>query len=178
MTLHSKRTREAHPVSYVLHVFTAAKGVLAGDDFVTRARVARNWIGTLGIEEVMYIMAEIDSTGEVLDGKRRHVLRIPGDKPLEVDAFWSVTLYRRADCLLGANPIGRHSIGDRTHGMHRDTDGGLSIAIQAHPPGAESNWLSAPEEPFYLVLRLYQPRSAHIDSTFVYPPVVCVDKRP
>lgn len=146
-----------------------------GDDFMTRARVARNWIGTLGIEEAMYIMAEVDSAGDVLDGARRYVLRFPGDRPLEVDSFWSVTLYRRADCLLAANPIGRHSIGDRTRGLRRDPDGGLSIAIQAASPGAESNWLPAPEEPFYLVLRLYQPRSAHLESRFRYPPVVRVD---
>src|SRR5690606_12235718 len=31
------------------------------DDIVTRARVARNWIGTLGIDEAMYIMAEVDA---------------------------------------------------------------------------------------------------------------------
>src|SRR5690606_13256088 len=86
-----------------------------------------------------------------------------------------VTLYRRADCLLAANPMGRHSIGDRTQGLHRDPDGGLSIAIQAQAPADESNWLPAPEEPFYLVLRLYQPRRAHTEPTFAYPPVVRVD---
>jgi len=137
--------------------------------------VARNWIGTRGIEEAMYIMAEVDAAGEELDGQRCYVLRFPGDRPLEVDSFWSVTLYRRADCLLAANPMGRHSIGDRTQGLHRDPDGGLSIAIQAQAPADESNWLPAPEEPFYLVLRLYQPRRAHTESTFAYPPVVRVD---
>lgn len=146
-----------------------------GDDFLTRARVARNWIGTLGVEEAMYIMAEVDAQGQELDGTHRYVLRFPGDAPLQVDSFWSVTLYRRADCLLAPNPIGRHSIGDRTRGLQRDPDGGLSIDIQAEPGGPGRNWLPAPPgEPFYLVLRLYQPRRAHLEGTFRYPPVVRV----
>ncbi|RZJ26248.1 MAG: DUF1254 domain-containing protein [Haliea sp.] len=143
-----------------------------GDDFATRARVARNWIGTLGIEEAMYLMAEVDAEGEVLHGAHRYVLRFAGDAPLEVDAFWSVTLYQREDCLLAPNPINRHSIGDRTRGLVRDADGGLTLAIQAGDPGAGSNWLPAPAgKAFYLTLRLYQPRRSHLEGSFRYPPV-------
>ncbi|GAB1578744.1 acetate--CoA ligase family protein [Bordetella petrii] len=143
-----------------------------GDDIVTRARVARNWIGTLGIDEAMYIMAEVDADGAPLTGSHRYVLRFPPAGGPQVGAFWSITLYRRSDCLLAANPIGRHSIGDRTPGLLRDADGGLSIAIQADDPGAGQNWLPAPAgEGFYLTLRLYQPQRAHLDGTFAYPPV-------
>jgi hypothetical protein len=143
-----------------------------GEDFATRARVARNWIGTLGIEEAMYIMAEVDAAGDALDGANRYVLRFPVDAQPQVDAFWSITLYSRDDCLLVANPIGRHSIGDRTRGLHRDPDGGLTITIQADEPGPGKNWLPAPSgKPFYLTLRLYQPRAAHLEGTFSYPPV-------
>jgi acetate---CoA ligase (ADP-forming) len=144
-----------------------------GEDFATRARVARNWIGTLGVEEAMYVMAEVDAQGRVLDGTHRYALRFPAGEMPEVDAFWSVTLYRRADCLLAANPIGRHSIGDRTRGLLRDADGGLTIAIQADDPGPGKNWLPAPAgEAFYLALRLFQPRRAHLEGAFRYPPVV------
>lgn len=147
-----------------------------GRDFATRARVARNWIGTLGIEEAMYIMAEVDAAGAELDGSFRYLLRFPAGAPLQVDAFWSITLYQRKDCLLAANPLGRHSIGDRTRGLRLDADGGLDIAIQADDPGEGRNWLPAPAgEAFYLVLRLYQPRSAHLEGRFNYPPVQRVD---
>jgi acyl-CoA synthetase (NDP forming) len=147
-----------------------------GDDFETRARVARNWIGTLGIEEAMYIMAEVDACGEALTGARRYVLRFPPGGGPQVDAFWSITLYRRSDCLLVANPIGRQSIGDRTPGLQYDPDGGLSVSIQADDPGPGQNWLPAPAgEGFYLVLRLYQPQGTHLDGAFAYPPVRQVD---
>jgi acyl-CoA synthetase (NDP forming) len=147
-----------------------------GDDYLTRARVARNWIGTLGIEEAMYIMAEVDADGAALTGARRYVLRFAPDNALQVGAFWSITLYRRSDCLLVANSIGRHSIGDRTQGLLRDADGGLSICIQADDPGPGRNWLPAPAgEGFYLTLRLYQPQRPHLEGTFVYPPVRRLD---
>jgi acyl-CoA synthetase (NDP forming) len=147
-----------------------------GDDFETRARVARNWIGTLGVDEAMYIMAEVDACGEALTGARRYVLRFPPGGGPQVDAFWSITLYRRSDCLLVANAIGRHSVGDRTPGLQRDPDGGLSVVIQADDPGPGKNWLPAPSgEGFYLVLRLYQPQITHLDGTFDYPPVRRVD---
>ncbi|NYT36567.1 DUF1254 domain-containing protein [Allopusillimonas soli] len=143
-----------------------------GDDILTRARVARNWIGTLGIDEAMYIMAEVDAQGEALSGARRYVLRFAPDAKPQVGAFWSITLYRRSDCLLVANPIGRHSIGDRTRGLVDDADGGLSIFIQADDPGPDGNWLPAPAgEGFYLTMRLYHPGRAHLEATFDYPPL-------
>jgi len=154
--------------------WTTAINIRTGfeDDIVTRARVARNWIGTLGIDEAMYIMAEVDARDEALTGERRYVLRFaPGEGP-KVDAFWSITLYRRSDCLLVANPINRYSIGDRTQGLRRDTDGGLSIAIQADNPGLGKNWLPTPPgEHFYLTLRLYQPQRPHLEGTFSYPAI-------
>jgi acyl-CoA synthetase (NDP forming) len=144
-----------------------------GRDFLTRARVARNWIGTLGIEEAMYVMAEVDADGKELNGGSRYVLRFAPQARLQVDAFWSITLYDRKHCLLVANPIGRHSIGDRTRGLLPDADGGLSIAIQAEDPGEGRNWLpSPPGEGFYLALRLYMPRAPHLEGSFAYPPVV------
>jgi len=147
-----------------------------GDDILTRARVARNWIGTLGIDEAMYIMAEVDAEGEALSGARRYVLRFPPNAGPQVGAFWSITLYRRSDCLLVANPIDRHSIGDRTRGLRHDADGGLRISIQAEDPGPDENWLPAPPgEGFYLTMRLYQPARSHLEGKFVYPPLRRLD---
>ena len=93
----------------------------------------------------------------------------PGAGP-RVGAFWSLTMYRRSDCLLVANPIGRCSIGDRTPGLRPDPDGGLTIRLQAADPGPGHNWLPAPAgEPFYVVLRLYQPRRVHLELRYPYP---------
>jgi hypothetical protein len=143
-----------------------------GDDLLTRARVARNLIGALGMDEAMYPTAEVDANGEPLSGHHAYELRFaPGAAP-QVDAFWSLTMYRRSDCLFVANPIGRYSIGDRTPGLRRESDGSLAIRLQADDPGAAHNWLPAPAgELFYVVLRLYQPRAAHLEFRYDYPPI-------
>lgn len=147
-----------------------------GDQVLLRARVARNLIGALGIEEAMYPVADVDAQGRPLDGAQRYELYFaPGAAP-QVDAFWSLTLYRKSDCLLVDNAIDRYSLGDRTPGLHWESDGGLRIAIQSDAPAApHANWLPAPREPFYLTLRLYQPRQPHLDFAFAYPPLVRID---
>lgn len=142
-----------------------------GEDFLTRARVARNMIGALGIEEAMYVVAEVDADGAALDGRDRYELRFSAGQAPQVDAFWSLTMYRKSDCLLVDNALDRYSIGDRTAGLHWDEDGALRIRIQASDPGPGCNWLPAPAEPFYLTLRLYQPREEHTDLRFRYPPL-------
>ena len=143
-----------------------------GDDHLTRARIARNFIGALGVEEAMYPTAEVDARGEPLHGSQRYELRFAPGRGLKVDAFWSLTMYRRSDCLLVANPIHRYSIGDRTRGLLHDADGGLAIRLQADDPGPGFNWLPTPKgEAFYVVLRLYQPRAEHLALRFDYPPI-------
>jgi hypothetical protein len=143
-----------------------------GDDHRTRARVARNFIGALGVEEAMYPTAEVDAHGAPLDGSRRYALHFAPGRGPKVGAFWSLTMYRRSDCLFVANPIHRYSIGDRTPGLIHDAAGGLTIRLQAQDPGPGVNWLPAPEgDLFYVVLRLYQPRAEHLELRFDYPPI-------
>ena len=143
-----------------------------GDDVLARARIARNFIGALGMEEAMYPTAEVDADGEPLHGAHAYELRFAAGALPQVDAFWSLTLYRRSDCQFVANAIGRHSIGDRTPGLQRDADGSLAIRLQADDPGPGCNWLPAPPaERFYVVLRLYQPRSEHLEFRYCYPPL-------
>lgn len=143
-----------------------------GNDYLTRARIARNFIGALGVEEAMYPTAEVDAGGAPLDGSQRYELRFAPGKGLKVGAFWSLTMYRRSDCLFVANPIDRYSIGDRTPGLRHDTDGSLALRLQAENPGPGVNWLPAPKgELFYVVLRLYQPHADHLELRFDYPPI-------
>lgn len=143
-----------------------------GTNWHQRALVARNYIGALGIEEAMYLMADVDSGGALLDGHRRYRLHFAHDAQPAVDGFWSLTMYRKSDCLLVDNPAGRYSVGDRTPGLKYDADGGLTIVIGHAPPAEPANWLPAPAEPFYLSLRLYLPRTTHIERSFSYPPIV------
>jgi hypothetical protein len=144
----------------------------AGDDFLLRAA----WQSLLGIvdndpEEAVYVGGYTDGDGEPLTGANRYEMHFaPGQEP-PVDAFWSLTMY--ANYNLVPNPIDRYSLGDRSKGMKRDTDGGLTIYIQHDSPGEEkeSNWLPAPEGTFNLFMRMYQPRQEVIDAKWAAPPV-------
>lgn len=140
-------------------------------DWLTRAHVARSYIGILGAQEVLYLLAFRDSDGQPLDGQRSYQLRFaPGGLP-QVDAFWSLTLYRKSDYLFDDNPMQRYAIGDRSQGLAFDDDGGLTLHFGHHPPAQMSNWLPAPAAPFYLALRLYLPGQVHQQHQYNYPAI-------
>ncbi len=128
-----------------------------GSNYLTRALTAYKGLGALDSEEAVYAMGDFDADKQPLHGSARYLLRFePGDLP-PVDAFWSITLYD-ADRFLYANPLERYAIGDRTSGLQRDPDGGLTLLVCHQPPANTSNWLPCPAGSFYLILRLYCPR--------------------
>ncbi|ATA56802.1 hypothetical protein CKY39_28960 [Variovorax boronicumulans] len=145
-----------------------------GDDHLARALIALKYIGMLESREATYPMAWHDATGEALTGQRRYTLRFAPDALPPVDAFWSLTMYDTRDYMLVDNPIDRYAIGDRTPGLRRDADGGLTLHIQHAPPegeAARANWLPAPEGSFYLCLRAYVPRAELLDGRYQLPPL-------
>jgi hypothetical protein len=63
--------------------------------------------------------------------------------------------------LLIENPINRYLINSpMLSGMKKNPDGSLTMYIQKDSPGKakESNWLPAPNDTIYLVMRLYWPK--------------------
>jgi len=143
-----------------------------GTSYLVRALAARAGLWGNHGYEAAYPMTYTDGDGDPLDGRNRYTLRIEQDPP--VDAFWSVTMYDLPDFYLVANPIGRYSIGDRTPGLRRDSDGSLTIVIQHDQPADTGNWLPAPAAPFRPIMRLYQPRAALLDGTYQIPPITKV----
>jgi hypothetical protein len=143
-----------------------------GPDYLT----FRSMGALLGIygnssEEAMYASQQTGPDGQVLDGRRRWVLRFePGQLP-PVSEFWSVTMYNLPERLLVKNAINRYSIGDRTPGLKLGADGSLEIYIQNDNPGAAkaSNWLPAPAGPFFFVARLYGPQDPALKGTWTLP---------
>jgi hypothetical protein len=145
-----------------------------GSHYALRAEVARNYIGALGVEEAMYLMADCDADGLPLDGTHQYELVFPAQGLPQVGAFWSLTMYRKADCMLAENPLQRYSLGDRSPGLRTAPDGSLRIVLGGRgpsDPACAGNWLPAPAEPFYVALRLYIPGTAHLERTFRYPAI-------
>jgi hypothetical protein len=128
-----------------------------GTDYLMRAIVAFRGLAALASDEAVYASSHLDADLQPLDGCNLYSLRFaPGGLP-PVDAFWSVTLYGE-DFFLHPNAQGRFAIGDRTPGLRRDADGGVTLLFGHAEQPDNPNWLPAPAGPFSLSLRLYHPR--------------------
>ncbi|MGB5767852.1 MAG: DUF1254 domain-containing protein, partial [Arenicellales bacterium] len=132
-------------------------------DWLKRAAGAMGGIyGNDGIE-AMYPMTRTDATGEKLDGsKHNYTLTFTAGKLPPVNAFWSVTMYDGKTQLLIENPINRYLINSpMLPNMKMNEDSSLTLYIQKESPGKdkEANWLPAPNDEIYLVMRLYWPKT-------------------
>lgn len=147
------------------------------DDFLLRASLqCLGGIIANDPAEAVYFNTAFDGSGRPLDGSKRYTLHFaPGHLP-KVEGFWSITLYDPTYNLT-PNPINRYAIRDRTAGLKRDADGGLTIYLQNSSPGPdkESNWLPTTQSGvFLLVLRTYIPGKDILEQTYAVPPVTPV----
>lgn len=113
-------------------------------------------------QQANYLTMPADANGQPLDGsKATYSLTFPKGQLPPVKYFWSVTLYRLPERMLVDNPLDRYSIGSTTPGLKENADGSLTIYVSAKSPGKdkESNWLPAPEGPFWTLMRAYGPSS-------------------
>lgn len=144
-------------------------GALFGDrafyngDWLMRAAAAKGGIYGNDAAEAVYPMARSDINGETLDGsKHNYTLTFPAGQLPPVNAFWSVTMYDGKSQLLIQNPINRYLINSpMLSNMKKNTDESLTLYIQKDSPGTdkEANWLPAPNDTIYLVMRLYWPKT-------------------
>jgi len=146
--------------------------VTSGDFFGTRDHLKGNYLyryagANMGIfgnsaEEANYIGYFVDKDGKPVDtSKTDYTLHFDKGALPPADAFWSLTLYNGKNKLLVANPLNRYLINSRMlPDLKLDADGGLTLYVQQKAPAEElqSNWLPAPNGPFYGVLRLYLPQ--------------------
>ena len=72
-------------------------------------------------------------------------------------------MYYGKSQLMVENPINRYLVNSAmVSDMKKDADGSVAIHIQKDSPGKDkqANWLPAPNETAYLVMRLYWPKPA------------------
>ena len=126
--------------------------------------------------EAMYPMVMHDKSGGRLTGAHKYVLRFAKDELPPVKAFWSMTAYGM-DFNLIDNPTNRYSRGDRSPGLKRDADGGLTLYVQNEAPGSdkEANWLPVGTGEFFMILRLYLPKPEAVSKQWVPPALERLD---
>ncbi|MCP8899503.1 DUF1254 domain-containing protein [Gilvimarinus xylanilyticus] len=145
-----------------------------GQNYLFRSAVAYKFIYTNSPEEAIYPIAEADGNNRPLDGSQHnYVLRFAADELPPVKAFWSMTMYHSDTRLMVKNPIQRYSIGDRTPGLQYDEDGSLTLYLQKDSPGEDlqSNWLPAPDGPFYIIARMYIPKAEALNGDYRLPAI-------
>ncbi len=140
-------------------------------DWLKRAEAAKAGIYGNDAVEAMYPLTTALPNGEPLDGsKYKYTLTFPADQFPPVNAFWSVTMYDGKTQLLIKNPINRYLINSpMLTNMKKNADDSLTLYIQKDSPGKdkESNWLPAPNDLIYLVMRLYWPKT---EAPSILPP--------
>ncbi|WPR77666.1 DUF1254 domain-containing protein [Algoriphagus sp. NG3] len=145
-------------------------------------RAAAVMVGIYGNDmvEAFYPVAYVDMDDEVLDGSKHHYkIEFTKDEIPPAKYFWSITLYNKhADGVGGymsENEINRYLINSSTEGLKYDQDGGFRVYVQHETPTKEdekSNWLPAPDEPFYLMLRVYGPETSALEGSWEPPGIV------
>jgi hypothetical protein len=165
---------------------TDAGEYTSGDMFGTREFLDNNYlfrmaaakIGLYGNsrEEAFYPIYMLDADGAGLDASQYHYTLTLEKAPYPVaKAFWSVTMYDGKSQLLIDNPLSRYLINSpMLESLQRNPDGkSVTLYLQKDPPDSdrESNWLPAPNGPFYVVMRLYIPGPEVIDGTWVRPEI-------
>ena len=125
-------------------------------------------------QETKYYYKDVDAAGERLNGARRYAVTFPKDQTPPVNGFCSLTMYN-AEHFFVPNEIGRYSVGTKNKDLQFNSDGSLTIYVQAEAPSDKRqrvNWLPAPKDgDFSLYVRAYWPRTPVMDGSWTPPPV-------
>jgi hypothetical protein len=145
-----------------------------GTNYLRRAAVAWLGLGANLPSDALYPITHVDSDRKPLNGSSSYLLHFEVGETPPVHAFWSLTMYNDRQFFVD-NPLDRYAISDRDP-LEFNADGSLDLLIQHTRPveRVESNWLPAPAGDFNLILRMYWPRAAALDGTWVPPPVTRV----
>ena len=144
-----------------------------GTDYFARTAVAKSNILVNAPAETKYLYQDLDVAGGRLNGANRYIVTFAKDQTPPVNGFWSLTLYD-AQHFFVPNEIKRYSLGTKNKALKYNSDGSLTIYVQADPPSEaqRTNWLPAPKNAdFSLFIRAYWPKTAVIDGSWVPPAV-------
>ncbi len=132
--------------------------------------------------DAIYFGFFVDANHQPLDAsKSSYELHFAkGDLPPN-KAFWSLTMYDGKTQFLVANPLKRYLLNSTTLKSYKyGPDGSLTLYISHDNPGPakQSNWLPAPDGPFYCVFRVYLPGEAVLNGTWKKPLMQPVQNKP
>lgn len=156
---------------------TTSNNAAFGTDYFARTAVAKSNILVNGPRETKYFYQDLDRDGGRLNGANSYAVTFAKDQTPPVEGFWSLTLYDDKHFFV-PNELKRYSLGTKNKGLKYNSDGSLTIYVQASPPpeAQRANWLPAPNADFSLFIRAYWPKTPILDGSWAPPVVVRVAK--
>ena len=125
-------------------------------------------IGPIGLpmEEAMYPNVT-SADGESLNSMNDYVIKMTKDQLPPAGAFWSLTLYDKANGFFIPNDRKKYSVGENS-GFKLNADGGIEIYVAADKPNnvPEENWLpvNRQDQEIDIILRIYVPDMEKMES--------------
>lgn len=142
-----------------------------GTEYSYRGLISLVGLGANPVSVAVYPKATYSTDGKRLNGKDDYVIHFEKDglPNVEVNGFWSITIYNSNNNFLIDNEIDRYCINDRND-VKFNADGSLDILISKDKPenGIE-NWLPTYDGDYHLVLRVYNPSEDVVNNTWVAP---------
>lgn len=126
-----------------------------GVEYGYRAMVALGGLGANTVDVALYMITDVDNSGERLTAEKTYVMHFESFPPVMKGGFWSVTAYGNDDFLID-NPIDRYCINDRTDFLLNE-DGSLDIILSGEQPHVIANWLPVAGADYHLFMRIYTP---------------------
>ncbi len=132
------------------------------------AIIAVSVIGPIGlpIEEAFY-PAVNTADGEQMNAQNDYVVRMTKEQLPPAKAFWSLTLYDKANGFFIPNDYKKYSVGENG-GMKLNEDGGIEIYVTAEKPDGVpmENWLpiNRQDENLDIILRVYVPELDKLET--------------
>lgn len=142
-----------------------------GNDYTSRAIIARFGLAANPPEDAIYISSTGDSSGDKLDGSRTYKVHFPAGELPPAHSFWSLTVYDREGFLM-SNRLDRFSLRNRDN-LFYNADGSLEIFTGPEcPDGApESNWIPTIKGAIDYSIRLYTPTQKYRNGQWT-PPLI------
>ena len=157
---------------------SAVKNYGLSNFYVMRAVAAHTGLYGNSGKEAVYPVYFTDSAGQPLNtAKNNYRITFAKGQLPPVNAFWSLTMYDSKTQLLVENLPKRYLLNSTMMKQFvMGKDGSLTLYIQKVSPGKklESNWLPAPDGPFFVILRLYGAKEAPPTGKWENPPLVKV----
>jgi hypothetical protein len=144
-----------------------------GTGYFIRTAAAKSNILVNAPNETKCYYQDLDMTGARLNDASRYTVTFPKGETPPVNGFWSLTLYNEHH-FFAPNELKRYSLGTKNKDLKYNSDGSLTVYVQAEPPAEalRSNWLPAPSgADFSLYVRAYWPKAAVLDGVWTPPGV-------